>query len=250
MGVRVWLPRSAPAKTAQPEVSADWPADENYAGPVDDAPVAPTSPSLASAPEPRPSQRVIPDAANLDWDKLAATVARCQACELHRGRSQTVFGTGDRSAQWMVIGEAPGAEEDRQGEPFVGRAGQLLNSMLLAAGFKRSEVYIANIVKCRPPDNRDPRPDEAKSCSSYLARQIALVNPKIILAVGRVAAQRLLQSETPVGKMRGKLHRYGNDPGIPVVVTYHPAYLLRSPREKPKVWQDLLFALEQSSIIQ
>ena len=145
----------------------------------------------------------------------------------------------------MIIGEAPGAEEDRQGEPFVGRAGQLLNSMLLAAGFKRHEVYIANIVKCRPPDNRDPRPEEAKSCSAYLDRQIALVRPQLILAVGRVAAQRLLNSDTPVGRMRGKLHQYGSGAGVPVVVTYHPAYLLRSPKEKRKVWQDLLFALDQ-----
>jgi len=149
----------------------------------------------------------------------------------------------------MIIGEAPGAEEDRQGEPFVGRAGQLLNSMLQAAGFKRREVYIANIVKCRPPDNRDPRAEETAACGGYLARQIELVNPKIILAVGRVAAQCLLQSDTPVGRMRGKLHRYGDKPGIPVIVTYHPAYLLRSPREKRKVWQDLLFALEQSEAV-
>ncbi len=186
------------------------------------------------------------DVSGLDWRALEAAVSRCQSCDLHRGRSQTVFGTGDRSAKWMIIGEAPGAEEDRQGEPFVGRAGQLLNSMLLAAGFKRHEVYIANIVKCRPPDNRDPRPEEAKSCSAYLDRQIALVRPQLILAVGRVAAQRLLNSDTPVGRMRGKLHQYGSGAGVPVVVTYHPAYLLRSPKEKRKVWQDLLFALDQS----
>lgn len=145
----------------------------------------------------------------------------------------------------MIIGEAPGAEEDRRGEPFVGRAGQLLNAMLLAAGYKRHEVYIANIVKCRPPNNRDPRPEEATACSSFLARQIELVRPRLILAVGRVAAQRLLQTDTPVGKMRGRLYHYGDEPGVPVVVTYHPAYLLRSPGAKEKVWQDLLFALEQ-----
>ncbi|MDH3646189.1 MAG: uracil-DNA glycosylase [Gammaproteobacteria bacterium] len=222
MGVRVWLPRQQSGALIRNEAPTETPKQTDVIAPVVD------------------------DVAQLDWSTLAATVSRCRACDLHRGRTQTVFGTGDQNAQWMIIGEAPGAEEDRQGEPFVGRAGQLLNSMLIAAGFKRHEVYIANIVKCRPPDNRDPRPEEAVSCGGFLARQIELVNPKIILAVGRVAAQRLLKNDTPVGRMRGKLHHYGDDPGVPVVVTYHPAYLLRSPKEKRKVWQDLLFALEQS----
>lgn len=181
---------------------------------------------------------------DLDWDSLSSRIVRCTACDLHRGRTQAVVGTGDRQAAWMIIGEAPGAEEDRRGEPFVGRAGQLLNAMLQAVGLARAQVYIANIVKCRPPDNRDPRPEEAECCAPFLRRQIELVEPRLILAVGRVAAQRLLGTDVPVGKLRGRLHHI-NDPPIPVVVTYHPAYLLRSPREKAKVWQDLQFAMDQ-----
>lgn len=179
----------------------------------------------------------------LNWDALRARVLSCTRCELHKQRTQAVFGVGNRAAEWLIIGEAPGAEEDRQGEPFVGRAGKLLNNMLLAIGLKREEVYIANIVKCRPPNNREPMPDEAQSCSPYLARQVALINPKIILAVGRVAAQNLLKSDRPVGSLRGKRFYYDNT-DIPVIVTYHPAYLLRSPQEKRKAWQDLLAAKE------
>ena len=179
----------------------------------------------------------------LDWDTLRTRVLSCTRCELHKQRTQAVFGVGNRAAEWLIIGEAPGAEEDRQGEPFVGRAGKLLNNMLLAIGLKREEVYIANIVKCRPPNNREPTPDEAQSCSPYLARQVALINPKIILAVGRVAAQNLLKTDRPVGSLRGKHFCYDNT-DIPVIVTYHPAYLLRSPQEKHKAWQDLLAAKE------
>jgi DNA polymerase len=160
---------------------------------------------------------------------------------LHGTRTQTVFGVGDRRADWLVIGEAPGADEDQQGEPFVGRAGQLLNAMLFAIGLAREQVYIANILKCRPPGNRDPRPEEVVCCEPYLFRQIELIQPKIILAVGRIAAQNLLKTDTPIGKLRGQLHRFGAA-GIPVVVTYHPAYLLRSPTEKRKAWDDLQFA--------
>jgi uracil-DNA glycosylase family 4 len=141
-----------------------------------------------------------------------------------------------------VIGEAPGKDEDQQGEPFVGRAGQLLNAMLQAIGLKREQVYIANILKCRPPNNRDPRPEEVVCCEPYLLRQIALIKPGIILAVGRISAQNLLQTDTPIGKLRGKVHRF-RDTGIPLVATYHPAYLLRSPVEKRKAWQDLQLAL-------
>ena len=143
-------------------------------------------------------------------------------------------------ADWLIIGEAPGAEEDRRGEPFVGRAGKLLDEMLRAAGQSREQVFIANILKCRPPNNRDPHADEAQACRSYLERQIALIKPKIILAVGRIAAQALLESDTPVGKLRGKLHHLGD---IPLVVTYHPAYLLRSPTQKRKSWEDLCLAM-------
>ncbi len=169
---------------------------------------------------------------------LAQEVAACTACPLAETRTQTVFGVGAATARCLVIGEAPGAEEDRRGEPFVGRAGQLLNAMLAAIGLARESVYIANILKCRPPNNRDPQPAEVAACSGFLRRQIALVAPRVILAVGRIAAQNLLGVETPIGRMRGQDYVYaGTD--IPVVVTYHPAYLLRSPGEKRKAWTDL-----------
>jgi DNA polymerase len=174
-----------------------------------------------------------------EWDRLAAEVRACTRCALHRGRTQTVFGVGRRDAELLVIGEAPGADEDRQGEPFVGRAGQLLNAMLRAIGLPRHEVYIANILKCRPPNNRDPQPEEASACTPYLARQIALVRPRAILAVGRIAAQWLLQSDAPIGRLRGRVFHYG-DSGTPLIVTYHPAYLLRTPLAKATAWTDLV----------
>ena len=176
-----------------------------------------------------------------DLNTLAVTVANCRRCGLHETRRQAVFGVGNPDADWMIIGEAPGADEDRQGEPFVGKAGQLLNEMLRAVGFARSDVYIANILKCRPPGNRDPKVDESEACAEYLRRQIELVAPKLILAVGRIAAQNLLQSDEPVGRMRGVVHRL-EPSGVPVVVTYHPAYLLRSPEQKRKSWADLRLA--------
>ena len=177
----------------------------------------------------------------LDWAELEAQVAACTRCSLHESRTQTVFGSGNRQADWLIIGEAPGADEDRQGEPFVGRAGLLLNEMLLAAGYRREEVYIANILKCRPPNNRNPRPEEVASCLDYLQRQIELIQPRLILAVGGIAAHNLLHTDAPVGRLRGKLHHYG-ERQTPLVVTYHPAYLLRAPLEKRKVWADLQFA--------
>ncbi len=183
-----------------------------------------------------------------DWAQLRQQVSGCMKCPLHQGRTQTVFGSGNENADWMVIGEAPGADEDRQGEPFVGRAGQLLTSMLQAIGLDRQQVYIANILKCRPPNNRDPAPDEVASCEGYLRQQIAMVRPKIILAVGRVAAQNLLKIDTPIGKMRGQRYEYA-ELHIPVIVTYHPAYLLRSPREKRKAWVDLQAAMQLYSEI-
>lgn len=178
------------------------------------------------------------DAAAPEWEPLAAEVAACTRCALHKTRTQTVFGIGRRDADLMVIGEAPGADEDRQGEPFVGRAGQLLNQMLKAIGLARQEVYIANILKCRPPNNRDPKPEEAATCTAYLDRQIALIEPRVILALGRISAQWLLQSEMSIGRLRGQVLEYGAQ-GTPLVVTYHPAYLLRSPLAKSKSWQDL-----------
>ena len=176
-----------------------------------------------------------------DWAALEVQVSSCKKCQLHESRTQTVFGTGNRNADWLIIGEAPGGDEDREGEPFVGRAGKLLDEMLFAAGLKRADVYIANILKCRPPANRDPSADEVACCHPYLQQQIDLIQPRLILAVGRIAAHKLLQTDTPVGRLRGKLHHYG-DTGIPVIVTYHPAYLLRSPLEKRKVWSDMQFA--------
>lgn len=172
------------------------------------------------------------------WEALAATVRECTLCQLHRTRTQTVFGVGRRDAELLVIGEAPGADEDRQGEPFVGRAGQLLNAMLRAIGLARGDVYIANILKCRPPNNRDPEPREAAACTPYLTQQIELIRPRVILAVGRIAAQWLLQSDAPIGRLRGRAFEYGES-GVPLIVTYHPAYLLRSPLAKAAAWTDL-----------
>ena len=177
--------------------------------------------------------------AAMDWDALRAAVAGCTRCALCETRTQTVFGVGNRGADWMIVGEAPGAEEDRRGEPFVGRAGKLLDEMLRAVGQGRDVAFIANILKCRPPNNRDPRPEESAACRGYLERQIELVDPKIILAVGRIAAQLLLATDAPVGRLRGSVHRLGD---IPLVVTYHPAYLLRSPGQKRKAWDDLNLA--------
>ena len=185
---------------------------------------------------------------SLDWEGLIATVKACQRCPLHQTRTQAVFGVGNRSAQWLVIGEAPGADEDRQGEPFVGRAGQLLNSMLKAMGLAREQVFIANILKSRPPNNRDPRAEEVRECIPYLYRQIELIDPRLILCVGRIAAQTLLGTDTPIGKLRGKLHHlapvHAAGKSRPMIVTYHPAYLLRSPAEKRKAWGDLVLAMQ------
>ncbi len=180
---------------------------------------------------------IAPD--GLDWAALRDTIATCTRCPLHQSRKQTVFGVGNPDADWMIIGEAPGAEEDRRGEPFVGRAGKLLDEMMRAVGQGRDSVFIANILKCRPPNNRDPEPEESAACRGYLERQIELLRPKLILAVGRIAAQLLLETDTPVGRLRGSVHRLGD---IPLVVTYHPAYLLRSPSQKRKVWDDLCLA--------
>ncbi len=177
----------------------------------------------------------------MGWPELRTCVSECTRCPLHSSRTQTVFGVGSENADWLIVGEAPGAEEDRRGEPFVGRAGQLLTEMLRAAGQDREQVFIANILKCRPPNNRDPEVEESAACRRYLERQIALLQPKIILAVGRVAAQQLLATDTPVGQLRGQLHHLDK---IPVVVTYHPAYLLRSPTQKRKAWQDICLAMD------
>jgi uracil-DNA glycosylase len=172
-----------------------------------------------------------------EWLTLAETVKGCQQCGLCQSRTQTVFGVGDRQADCMVIGEAPGVDEDRQGEPFVGKAGKLLNEMLKAIGLSREQVFIANILKCRPPNNRDPVKQEVASCEKYLQQQIALIQPKVILSVGRISAQNLLKKDVSVGKLRG-LNSFPKL-NIPVVVTYHPAYLLRTPAQKRAAWSDL-----------
>ena len=241
LGVDVYVRRPPPgAAPAAGEVApvaepAPWPRPATRSPEIDDI----ARPMAVAGTTPAD-----PVAAGLEWEPLEAMVAGCTRCTLCQTRTKTVFGTGDRHARWMFIGEAPGADEDRQGEPFVGRAGQLLTSMLRAIGLRREDVYIANILKCRPPGNRDPRPEEAAQCRGYLERQIELVEPAIVVAVGRIAAQNLLATEVPLARLRGRLHALGAR-GWPVVVTYHPAYLLRSPGEKRKVWQDLLFARQE-----
>ena len=177
---------------------------------------------------------------SMDWPQLKAKVAGCTDCKLRAGCTQTVFGVGDEEADWMLVGEAPGSEEDRLGEPFVGQAGKLLDSMLAAIALSRgSNVYIANVLKCRPPGNRNPEPDEVAKCSPHLLRQIELIKPKLIVAMGRFAAQTLLGTDATIASLRGKVHRYA---GVPLVVTYHPAYLLRNLPDKAKAWADLVFA--------
>ncbi len=178
--------------------------------------------------------------AEMDWPALKACVADCRACGLHEKRNKTVFGVGDENADWLFVGEGPGADEDAQGEPFVGQAGKLLDNMLAAIALKRgANVYIANIVKCRPPGNRNPQPEEAQACAAYLQRQIELIRPKLIIALGKVAAVNLLGRDASIASLRGQLHAYR---GIPMIVTYHPAYLLRSLNDKAKAWEDLCFA--------
>jgi DNA polymerase len=231
MGIDVWLPRVAAGVV--PELSA--------AEPVPPLPEPQALAELPAPPEPQPLADIgAADAGADNWEVLAAEVAACTRCGLCNTRKNTVFGSGDKMADWLLIGEGPGQHEDEQGLPFVGNAGQLLTEMIRALGLSRDEVFITNIVKCRPPNNRDPHVDEVASCQGYLQRQIALIRPKIILAVGRIAAQTLLATDAPLGKLRGKVHTLH---GIPVVVVYHPAYLLRSLPEKRKAWQDLQLAL-------
>jgi len=224
IGVDVWVSRNAPPI----EVAA----------PPTPAPVA-SVPTAASAPA-APASATPPSEAT--WDSLRAEVLRCTKCTLHTTRTQGVFGVGSREAEWMVVGEAPGAEEDRRGEPFVGRAGHLLDAMLKAIGLSRTtNVYIANVLKSRPPSNRDPKPDEVAACMPYLLRQVELLKPRVMLAVGRIAAQNLLATDVPLGRLRGKVHHFG-ELNTPLIVTYHPAYLLRTPSDKRKAWEDLKFA--------
>lgn len=193
---------------------------------------------------PLAEHQLVPDALPepiISWETLQSQVAQCTQCGLCKTRTQTVFGSGNKNAGWMFIGEAPGQSEDQQGLPFVGKAGQLLTEMIRAIGLDREQVFIANIIKCRPPGNRDPNPTEIEACKTYLLQQLALVQPKIIVAVGRIAAQVLLNSDEPIGKLRGRIHALK---GTPVVVVYHPAYLLRTLLDKRKAWSDLKLAIQ------
>ncbi len=213
MGIDVWVPRASVQNEQQ--VSSD---------------------IVTGNDEPKTQESVIDN-----WDLLQAEVANCTKCALCATRTQTVFGSGNKQAEWMLVGEAPGQHEDEQGQPFVGKAGLLLTEMLRAIGLAREEVFITNILKCRPPNNRDPLPGEVESCNDYLQRQQKLIQPKIILAVGRIAAQTLLKTDEPLARLRGKVHTFNN---TPVVVVYHPAYLLRSLLEKRKAWLDLQLATQ------
>ncbi len=230
LGIEQWVLRHPPAS-----VDAAAPPPKPVAAPPA------TSAAIAAPTAAAPTAAAPADVAALDWSALRAVVKDCQRCGLAQTRKQTVFGVGDTQARWLVIGEAPGAEEDARGEPFVGAAGLLLDKMLLAIELPRESVFIANMLKCRPPGNRDPKPEEVACCGPYLQRQIALLKPAIILVVGRIAAQNLLQTDQPLARLRGQVHRYGAL-NTPLIVTYHPAYLLRTPGDKRKAWDDLKFA--------
>lgn len=244
MGVRVFdaLPSAVPAApvpapapvAVQPAPQAQ-PAAARLAAPA-------TRPAPVAAPVTRIPTGDRPSGIDgMDWEELEAAVAGCQACGLCERRRNTVFGVGDTQADWMIVGEAPGEQEDLQGEPFVGAAGKLLDNMLRALGLDRhSKVYIANVLKCRPPGNRNPEPAEVAQCEPFLRRQVALIQPRIILAMGRFAVQSLLGTTEPIGKLRGRVYDYQ---GVPVVVTYHPAYLLRNLPDKAKAWADLCLAM-------
>ena len=263
MGVRLW---SAPVRVGASAVIAEPKAPPRGGGvnaPVTAPVTAPTPVNVTgvlsvrspAAPAPYVQARTtsiddIDGIDGIDWPALRGAVAACRACSLCEGRTQTVFGVGHPQAHWLVVGEAPGEQEDLSGEPFVGKAGRLLDSMLAALRLSRAEggdtapsqrVYIANTLKCRPPRNRNPTPAELAQCEPFLARQIQLLQPRIILAMGRFAVQALLRSDEAIGKLRGRVHQYQ---GLPVVVTYHPSYLLRYPREKARAWEDLCLAAE------
>ena len=205
-----------------------------------DTPQAGNVPTARGADAPSGADARLGRIAKIEWPDFAPDVDACTTCGLCRGRRKSVPGVGDPHAEWLFIGEAPGAEEDARGEPFVGQAGKLLDNMLAALGMKRGEnVYIANVLKCRPPNNRTPEPLEVEACRPYLDRQIALIKPKIIVALGKSAATTLLDVDASIASLRGRVHRYR---GVPLVVTYHPAYLLRNLPDKAKAWEDLLFA--------
>ena len=223
----LWVPRgrSAANTPAQPALLTE------------EASVAAAAPAPVAARDDR-AVRIL----QLDWTGLKQVVKTCSDCALHKGRKQTVFGVGDENADWLFVGEGPGAEEDQRGEPFVGQAGRLLDNMLASIGLARGvDTYIANVVKCRPPGNRTPEPSEAAQCEPYLLRQIQLIQPKLIIALGKTAASNLLRTDSSIAGLRGRLHHFG---GTPLIVTYHPAYLLRNLVDKAKAWEDLCFAVE------
>ena len=266
MGVRLWSPPahdgapapapaggagapSQPVPALDPSVERSVPLPAQRAVPVSAQRAAPV-PALRAAPEHTATPASASPLSSLDWPALRTAVADCRACGLCESRTQTVFGSGHLQAHWLVVGEAPGEQEDLSGEPFVGAAGQLLDRMLAALHLTRAQdggappgqrVYIANALKCRPPRNRNPSAAELAQCEPFLVRQIQLLQPRIILAMGRYAVQALLRSEEPIGRLRGRVHRYE---GVPLVVTYHPAYLLRNLPEKAKAWADLCLAAE------
>ena len=256
MGVRVWQPQApshvAPtASSLAPEPLAAVVLETTQSAPVA-ASVTVTSQVVVPTPVVHAAATVAgPSTNTLDWEGLQTAVSACQACGLCQSRQHTVFGAGSAPARWLIVGEAPGEQEDAQGQPFVGPAGQLLDNMLKAVGLRRGrDVFITNVLKCRPPANRNPQPEEMAQCAPFLQQQIALVQPTVILALGRFAAQSLLQSSlpdvaaTPLGKLRGQIHSYqSHSKHIPVVVSYHPAYLLRAPADKAKAWADWCLAL-------
>ncbi len=258
MGLRMWdtsalARRDAQSNSGAPAAQPTSAPDEVRAAvPALDCnpPAAPLNDSAPTAQARQPQAQDALEArgvSSLDWPALREAVASCKACALCESRTQTVFGVGNPDADWMIVGEAPGMHEDRLGEPFVGKAGQLLDAMLRAIGLTREagpaarQVYIANTLKCRPPDNRNPSADELARCEPFLVRQIELVRPRLILAVGRFAVQALLRSQEPIGRLRSKVHRYR---GVPLIVTYHPAYLLRNPLDKSRAWDDLRLAVK------
>lgn len=260
MGLRVWSPISgsaeAPLKKAQAAARQHVPSVDLPRQPVMQRPQPAAAPPALRPPaaQPAPPLNRPLGIEQMDWPALQRAVADCKACKLCTGRTQTVFGIGSTKAQWLIVGEAPGEQEDQQGEPFVGKSGQLLDNMLRAIHCTRHEtladgsmapasqqVYIVNAVKCHPASNRNPEPAELAQCKPFLSRQIALLKPRVILAMGRISVQSLLNSSEPIGRLRGRMHQYQ---GVPLVVTYHPAYLLRHPSDKTKAWDDLCLALK------
>ena len=251
IGIRLWVP---PADAPPAATAIGGPARPKTRARPDPAravattrraretTAAPATPPAAVATHQR-----VAGVESMDWPALREAVENCTACRLCEGRRNTVFGVGNEHAHWMIVGEAPGEQEDLQGEPFVGKAGQLLDNMLRAIGLTREnapperQVFIANTLKCRPPGNRNPQLDELAQCEPFLIRQVALVQPRIIVAMGRFAVQSLLRSSDPIGRLRGRVHRYH---GVPLIVTYHPAYLLRNPVDKARAWEDLCLALD------